>query len=101
MKKEYLKPENCPMLETPKVNAMVWGHLKQYQRDLDLGLQKGQGHLMSLLYALLKVFTQLTDQADSEKYIYINYPHTCRGVFVVCESTVQFEQKGVVEAPSE
>ena len=101
MKKEYLKPENCPMLETPKVNAMVWGHLKQYQRDLDLGLQKGQGHLMSLLYALLKVFTQLTDQADSEKYIYINYPHRCRGVFVVCESTIQFEQKGVVEAPSE
>ena len=58
------------MLETPKVNTMVWGHLKQNQRDLDLSLQKGQGHLMSLLYALLKVFNQLIDQADSEKYIY-------------------------------
>ena len=55
------------MLETPKVNTMVWGHLKQNQRDLDLSLQKGQGHLMSLLYALLKVFNQLINQADSEK----------------------------------
>ena len=55
MKKEYLKPENCPMLETPKVNTMVSGHLKQYQKDLNLSLQKGQGHLMSSLCALLKV----------------------------------------------
>ena len=34
MKKEYLKPKICPILKTPKVNAMVWGHLKQYQKDL-------------------------------------------------------------------
>ena len=69
MKREYLKPENCPMLETPKVNTMLWGQLKQDQKNLDLSLQKGQGHLMSSLYALLKVCNQLVDKADSKEIL--------------------------------
>ena len=69
MKKEYLKPENCPMLETPKVNAMLWGQLKQDQKNLDLSLLKGQGHLMPSLYALLKVCNQLVDKADSKEML--------------------------------
>ena len=27
MKKEYLKPENCPTLEAPKLNTMLWDQL--------------------------------------------------------------------------
>ena len=69
MKKEYLKPENCPMLEAPKVNTMLWGQLKQEPKNLDLSLQKGQGHLMSSLYALLKVCNQLIDKADSKEML--------------------------------
>ena len=64
MKKEYPKPENCPMLETPKVNAILWGQLKQDQKNLDLSLQNSLGHLMSSLYALFKVCNQLVDKAD-------------------------------------
>ena len=57
------------MLETPKVNTMLWGQLKQDQKNLDLSLQKGQGHLMSSLYALLKVCNQLVDKADSKEML--------------------------------
>ena len=70
-------------------------------------MRTAQGHLMSSLYALLKRCNQLVDRAESKKkhiYIYIHiiyYPHTCRGVVAVRESTVQFEQKGVIEALSE
>ncbi|XP_068723943.1 uncharacterized protein [Montipora capricornis] len=56
MKKEYLKPENCPMLEAPKVNTMLWGQLKQEPK-------------MSSLYALLKVCNQLIDKADSKEML--------------------------------
>ena len=69
MKKEYLKPENCPMLEAPKVNTMLWGQLEQEPKNLDLSLQKGQGHLMSSLYALLKVCNQLIDKADGKEML--------------------------------
>ena len=48
---------------------MLWGHLKQDQKNLDLSLQKDQGHLMSSLYALLKVCNQLIDQADSKEIL--------------------------------
>ena len=29
MKEKYLRPENCPTLDTPKVNSMLWAQLKQ------------------------------------------------------------------------
>ena len=32
MKKEYLEPENCPMLETPKVNTMLRANSNKIRR---------------------------------------------------------------------
>lgn len=67
MKKDYLQPENCPTLDTPKVNNMLWAQLKQEPRNLDSGLQKGQGHLMSAIYALLNVCNQMMTKSDNNE----------------------------------
>ena len=52
---KYLKPKNCPFLEAPKVNNLLWNQLKQEPKNLDTSLQKGQGFLMSALYAMITV----------------------------------------------
>lgn len=98
MKKEYLKPENCPTLETPKVNTMLWGQLKQDQKNLDLSLQKGQGHLMSSVYALLSV-QPAGRQSGQQGTVNSAHPRSC--VITVCKSTIQSKQKRIVEASSE
>jgi hypothetical protein len=35
MTDRYLKPENCPLLETPKINNMIWSQLKPEVKNLD------------------------------------------------------------------
>ena len=33
---KYLKPKNCPFLEAPKVNNLLWNQLKQEPKNLDM-----------------------------------------------------------------
>ena len=66
MSKRYLKLENCPMLETPKVNTVVWSQQKQESRNVDANIQNGQGYLMSAVYALLEMFNKVAENHDNE-----------------------------------
>ncbi|XP_071947008.1 uncharacterized protein [Antedon mediterranea] len=51
---KYLRPLNCEMLITPKVNLLVWGQLKPSTRTNDVGLQKVQALFVNSMYALLQ-----------------------------------------------
>ncbi|XP_067045964.1 uncharacterized protein [Acropora muricata] len=37
---KYLKPKNCPFLEAPKVNNLLWNQLKQEPKNLDTSFAK-------------------------------------------------------------
>jgi hypothetical protein len=65
MKKNYLRPGNCPTLETPKANTMLWSQLKQKPKNVDMNLQKGQGCLFNLLPVSL-CFAQDMQRAGRE-----------------------------------
>ena len=64
---KYLKPRNCPFLEAPKVNNLLWNQLKQEPKNLDTSLQKGQGFLMSALYAMITVCNDLAQNHNDGK----------------------------------
>ncbi|XP_044183238.1 uncharacterized protein LOC114975636 [Acropora millepora] len=64
---KYLKPKNCPFLEAPKVNNLLWNQLKQEPKNLDTSLQKGQGFLMSALYAMITVCNDLAQNHNDVK----------------------------------
>ena len=64
---KYLKPKNCPFLEAPKVNSLLWNQLKQEPKNLDTSLQKGQGFLMSALYAMITVCNDLAQNHNDVK----------------------------------
>ena len=64
---KYLKPKNCPLLEAPKVNNLLWNQLKQEPKNLDTSLQKGQGFLMSALYAMITVCNDLAQNHNDVK----------------------------------
>jgi len=66
IKKEYAQPENCPNLDTPKVNNMLWTQLKQEPKNLDASTQKGQGYLMSAIYALVNVCNEMMTKGDNK-----------------------------------
>ncbi|KAK2559389.1 hypothetical protein P5673_018010 [Acropora cervicornis] len=84
---KYLKPKNCPFLEAPKVNNLLWNQLKQEPKNLDTSLQKGQGFLMSALYAMITVCNDLAQNHNDVKNPY--YFDSRFGVGPFCKQTAR------------
>ena len=58
-KEQFLRPENCPTLVVPRVNDKVWEKTKMPIRQLDLKLQDIQSNMVSSVYAMSSVVSQL------------------------------------------
>ena len=57
---KYPRPENCESLVVPKVNKIVWQHLKQSVRTTDSAMQKCQKLFTSAMYAIIQACEQVT-----------------------------------------
>jgi len=63
-KEQFLRPENCPSLVVPRVNDKVWEKTKIPTRQLDLKLQDIQSNVVSSVYAMSSVVSQLKKLHD-------------------------------------
>ena len=96
---KYLKPENCPFLEAPKVNNLLWNQLKQEPKNLDTSLQKGQGFLISALYTMITVCNDLAQNHNDVKSLTTLTHALVLGLF--CKQTGKFSSTRSTETSSE
>ena len=57
---KYPRPENCPLLVSPKINRAVWNQLKQKARASDKALQKVQQCFIAAVSAMINACEKAT-----------------------------------------
>ena len=57
---KYLRPQNCEILVSPKVNKVVWHHLKQGTKTADSAIQKCKKLCISSMYAIILAYEKST-----------------------------------------
>ncbi|XP_031549134.1 uncharacterized protein LOC116286708 [Actinia tenebrosa] len=62
---KYLRPENCKLLVSPKVNRAVWNQLSQNTKATDRAFQKSQQYFITAMYAMMSACEKATGEMKS------------------------------------